>query len=729
MKCHPPTIDQNDSWQVAVRQITTNADSNGVVVIARFCALERLLIKQVHLAATGDLPIAQAHEQVQEFAQLAHENQGAAYLLGYASVLLQVTLPEPSNDAPLQRWHLFGRLRAQHRRGDRVALSKELQAPETLIGLLSDPALAMQALPFLVPILFFCGDLPQAVRAIQFLASGPETKENTLVVDAAINDLIAQLAVREDCAEEESTATILTQVMQLTAFERQPHEVRSRYHQTLAERLLVASEWDAAEVQAGLAIGLQQQSSRHSAIAVIQAMAKMRVHRLIDLAPQQNRSNRNDVQTLLRDSGSEAPGAAASAQFVSGLLDYEAGLYALAAQRLECAVSATKDALALAPAWLDRACFFLAAALLAEGKPENSSRAQQLISKALDTVQPDLESFYSVHEALKKVDRKLALRFLDRVDTGRGSSPDQLLFVALEYLSLGEAPPASMAARRVLEVAVDLDQRLEALRVVLTAHNMQGESDQARACYAEMRELLLHRGAFDALERLLKTETAVGQALDHVEIKMELAALYEEIEGHDFERAQLQISIARSLRARKEVESLRQAHGLLQEISIQFPELVQEDLNALEKVLELNDATPPSRDEGQRATAELEAQLGYRPRVLVVGGNERQRKHHPRLQELAKDWGFDADWVMTNYTSPQKVVAVASDRLRAGIDILLLLHWNRHETTEPVLELARKHGVAGRTVHYAGFTSLQVALTELLAKMTQSRKDKTASRP
>jgi nucleotide-binding universal stress UspA family protein len=348
------------------------------------------------------------------------------------------------------------------------------------------------------------------------------------------------------------------------------------------------------------------------------------------------------------------------------------------------------------------------------------------MAKALDTVRPDLESFYSVHEALKKLDRKLALLFLDRVDIGRGTSPDQLLFVALEYASLGEAAPASFAARRVLEVAVDLDQRLEALRVVLTAHNMQGESEQARACYAEMRELLLQRGAFEQLERLLKNETAVGQALDHVEIKCELAALYEEMEGREYERAHLQIAIARSMRARKEVESLRQAHGLLQEVAIHFPELAQEDLVALEKVLEANDAAPPDQDQGRAAIAALARRLGHKPRVLVVGGNERQRKHHPRLQELAQQWGFDADWVMTNYTSPQKVVAEVHDHLQAGVDIMMMLHWNRHETTEPALELARKHGVAGRTVHYAGFTSLQVALSELLEKMTQARDDQTA---
>ncbi|HEX6812062.1 MAG TPA: hypothetical protein VF384_10605, partial [Planctomycetota bacterium] len=325
-----------------------------------------------------------------------------------------------------------------------------------------------------------------------------------------------------------------------------------------------------------------------------------------------------------------------------------------------------------------------------------------------------------VHEALKKLDRRLALRFLDAVDIGRGSSADQLLFVALEYLSLGEAPPALVAARRVLEVSVDLDQRIEALRVTLTAHNMLGARDMARASYVEMRELLHQRGKFGQLEKLLRNEDFVGQALDHLEIKMELAALYEELEGRDYDRAQLQVSIARSLRARKDVEALQQAHGMLAEVSCGFPELAKDELTAIEKLLSLNDQTPASADSGKHAVQALTKSLGRAPRVLVVGGNERQRRHHPRLDSLAGEWGFSAEWIETNYTSPQKVVSTIADRVRSGIDLLVMLHWNRHETTEPALEIARSAGVPARIVHYAGFTSLQVALAEQWQRMMDS---------
>jgi hypothetical protein len=350
------------------------------------------------------------------------------------------------------------------------------------------------------------------------------------------------------------------------------------------------------------------------------------------------------------------------------------------------------------------------------------------MEKALDTVQPDLESFYFVHEALKKLDRKLALRFLDRVDVGRGTAVDQLLFVALEYVALGEAKPAQSAAERVLAIAVDLDQRLDAMRVMLTAHNMLGERDQAKDWYAQIRDLLLQRGAFTQLEKVLRDDAFSGMALDHLEVKVELANLYEEMEGKDYDRAQLQIAIARSLRARKEVEALQQALGLLQEVALQHPELAKEDLEAVERLLEHQDGAAIDPDAGRAATAALQKQLGHAVRVLVVGGNERQRRHHPKFVELAERWGFEGEWLETNYTSPQRIVGQISDRLRSGLDILVLLHWNRHETTEPAHELARKAGVPARTVHYAGFTSLQVSLAELLQKLTQQKPAKVAAR-
>ena len=166
------------------------------------------------------------------------------------------------------------------------------------------------------------------------------------------------------------------------------------------------------------------------------------------------------------------------------------------------------------------------------------------------------------------------------------------------------------------------------------------------------------------------------------------------------------------MRARKDVEALQPAGGLLQEVQCIYPEMAPDDLDAIEKLLEMHDEKPATADSARAAVEALSKELGRPPSVLVVGGNERQRRHHPRLATLGKAWGFDSEWLETNYTSPQKTVSTIADRLKGGVDLLVLLHWNRHEATEPALEIARSANVTCRTVHYAGFTSLQVVLAE-----------------
>jgi tetratricopeptide (TPR) repeat protein len=683
-------------------------------------ALDRLLLQQVHLVEKGELSLDTLQAQLADYGALAGERAGCAFLNGYAAALVGAN-DGAGQGAGARRWRLFGKLRALDRKGRREEIAGLLQDPQALLDVLQDPQVAGSVLPLVVRSLFWSGDVKLAVRAIAFLAAEPAGGELDVIVDAALTDLLGRLETRVDTDDQESTAAMLGKVLAMAGFERLPADVRSRYHRALAERLLAASEWDAAREAALRAeVFAAEHPLLASAAAQVAALADLRVHDVLEVEPRENRPERSAALDRLRQVAADPSSAAPEAVYLRSLLAYETGDLQVAVRGFDRALAGLRRLEGRDVAVRDRARFFLAAALLSQGDPTESSRALKLMEQALDSVKPDLESFYSVHEALKTHDRKLALRFLDAVDVGRGSSPDQLLFVALEYVGLGEAQPALMAARRVLEVAVNLDQRVEALRVVLTAHNMLGESDQARACYAELRELLQQRGKFDVLEKLLHNEEFVGQALDHLEIKVELAAVYEELEGRDYDRAQLLVGIARSLKARKDVEALQQAHGLLAEVQCSFPELAQEDLQAIEKLLALHDATPCVEDAGAAAVAALTKALGRKPRVLVVGGNERQRAHHPKLEKLASAWGFEAEWMETNYTSPQKIVGAIGDRMRSGLDTLLLLHWNRHETTEPALELARSANVPARTVHYAGFTSLQVALAEQLQRVASN---------
>ncbi len=679
-------------------------------------ALDRLMLQQIHAAEKGSVKPDSVRQQILELRDLGGGRPGTAFLMGYARTLLGLDLPEPGGDPSQRRWFLFGRVRGHDRRGERNWVAEMVQDPRVLVDLLAEPRLAAQCLPLVVRILLWCDDPKLAVRAVQYLAAESSTAETDLVVDAAITDLLARLEKRVDREDQESTAAILAQVLAVPGFDRLPADIRSRYHRALAERRLLCSEWDQAREHLGRARNLATANPRlRSAAAALGALVELRVHGFEDLTPQPDRTGRDAALRCLAHVEEDPDDAVPEALYVRSVLAAEVGDTQAAVRGFEKAIQGMRRVEGRDRVLIDRARYHLSACLLTAGASTETSRALKLMEQALATVRPDIEGFYGLHELLKKHDRKLALRFLDALDIGRGSSPDQLLFIALEYQGLGEAEQAAAAARRVLQVAANLDQRIEAMRVLLTAHNMKGEREQARAVFHDIRDLLTQRGAFVELERLLKNEEFVGQALDHFEIKCELAAVYEEMEGRDFERAQLQVQIARSLRARKEVEALRQAHLVLQEVACAFPELARDDLQLLERLLEMNDAETPAGDDGRRACQQVQKALGQQPRVLVVGGNERQRRHHPRFEALAANWGFAGEWLMTNYTSPQKIVGQIADRI-GDTDLLLLLHWNRHETTEPALELARKAGVPARTVHYAGFTSLQVALQEMLEK-------------
>jgi hypothetical protein len=687
--------------------------------------LDRLLLRQVDAADKGDVRKPVVRQQVLDLWNLDRSRAETAFHLGFAKTLLGVDLPDPTPDqARARRFHLWGRLRAHDRRGERNWVGDLLADPSMVSELLGEPSIAAQCLPVVMRTLFWLGNLALAVRAIELLSAAQQgttgNDDTDLIVDAALHDLLGRLESRPLHQDDEQTLRVLQQCVALPAFARLPADVRARYWRAQALRLLRVSEFRAASSALEQARTLAAGNDRlRSDIAACGSLATLRVQSIEQLEPRAERPERDAALAWMGEVAADPERDTPEALFLRGVLAYETGAFADAQRWFDATVNAGRRNQGRDQRLLDRARFFLAAAILAGGDQTEAERAIHLIEQALDSVRPDLESFYPVHEALKRLSRKVALKFLDAVDVGRGTAPDQILFVALEYQSLGEAEPAAKAAERVLQVAVNLDQRLEAMRVLLTCQNMAGRRDQARAMFFAIRDLLLQRGAFVELEALLKNEEFVGQALDHQEIKCEMVALYEEMEGHEADKATLQLGIARALRARKEPDALREAWGILKEVEIAFPELAADELAALEKLLELSEAKPADQDEGARRVAAAAAALGHPPRVLVVGGNERQRRHHARLGELAAAWGFEGEWLETNYGSPQKIVSAIADRIRAGrVDVLILLHWNRHETTEPALELARKGNVAARTIHYAGFTSLQVGLSDLLATLT-----------
>lgn len=681
-------------------------------------SIDRLVQQQIHLAEKGEIKSQLPHTLVRDLCALDGERPQSSFHVGYAKVLLGVDLPAPPMGGSAYRWYTFGKLRGHDRRGERNWVAELIQDPARLMDILSEPAIAAPCLPVVMRSLFGCGDLGLAMNAIEYLATTSDGPDADLLVDASLNDLLSRLEVMVRDQGDSASGEILLRCIQLPAFENLPNDVRARYHRALGQHHLGYGEFGDAVRELTTAHEVAEGQPRlQSSIAAMAGLGVLRLHDVSEFKVTPERVGREEGEVWFRQAVINAENTVPEAWYGAGLLAYETDNLDTAVDAFDRALQSSRRVSGRDEILLHRCRFYLGSVLLTQGDAGEANRGLRLIEQALDHIPADLETFYAVHEALKKLDSSVALKFLDAVRIERGTAPDQLLIIALEYQSLGEAGPASVAAERVLEVAIDIDQRVEAMRVLLTCANMRGNHDGARQVFDEIRDLLLQRGAFNELESLLQNEEFVGQALDHLSIKCELVALYEEMDDRDVEKATLQTAIARALRARKDVESLQEAFGILKEVEIRYDDLVTEDLKELEKLLALNDAEPVNLDASARLVLELETAIGHTPRILVVGGNEQQRKHHPRFHALAEKWGFDGEWLMANYTSPQKLVNAIGDRLQTGVDVLLLLHWNRHETTEPALELARKSGVPARTVHYAGFTSLQVSLTEMLARL------------
>ena len=685
-------------------------------------SIDRLILQQTHLAEKGETKKQHIHSHVQDLVALDRDRPQTFFHAGYAKVLLGLDMPVPPVGGSAYRWYTFGVLRGHDRRGERNWVAELIQQPARLMDILSEPSIAAPCLPIVMRSLFGCGDLGLAMNAIEYLATTGDGPDADLLVDASLNDLLSRLEARVRDEEDPICGEVLERCIGMDVFEHLPPDIQARYHRALGQHHMNASEFDLAIERLELSFELAEHHPRlRSSVASLAGMATLRLHTVADFSVTQDRLGRGDGVEWFSKAGQDPDRTVPEAWYGAGILAYESGDIETATSAFDNALQSSRRSNGRDEELMQLCRFYLGAVLLTGGDAHEINRGVRLVEQSLDCVSTDLETFYPVHEALKKHDRSVALKFLDAVRVERGTVPDQLLIIALEYQSLGESDPAGKAAQRVLEVAIDIDQRVEAMRILLTCHNMRGDHGGSRQVYEEIRDLLLQRGAFQELEGLLQNEEFVGQALDHLEIKCELVALYEEMDDREVEKATLQTGIARSLRARKDIESMQEAFGILKEVQIRYDDLVRDDLRELEKLLTLNDAEPVNLDAGARLVQELEKTLGHKPNILVVGGNEQQRKHHPRFHALAESWAFDGEWLMANYTSPQKLVNAIGDRLKGDVDLLILLHWNRHETTEPALELARKQNVPARTVHYAGFTSLQVALTEMLGRLTATQ--------
>jgi hypothetical protein len=163
-------------------------------------ALDRLVLQQVHLAEKGERRAEEVQRLLRDLHDLNPRRPESAFHLGYARIVIGADVPEPRS-AEARRWFTFGRLRAHDRRGERNWVAEALADQAQLVDLLSEPRIAAQFLPVAMRVLFWCGDLDVAVRAIDFLASTGMDDDTALLVEAALSDLLTRLEHRVDAPD------------------------------------------------------------------------------------------------------------------------------------------------------------------------------------------------------------------------------------------------------------------------------------------------------------------------------------------------------------------------------------------------------------------------------------------------------------------------------------------------------------------------------------------------
>ena len=97
-------------------------------------ALDRLLLKQVHLTEKGELRALDVQQQILDTWNMSSGRPQTAFHLGYARALLGVDLPQPRAGDAASRWYTFGRLRGHDRCGERTWVADLIKDPIVLHG-------------------------------------------------------------------------------------------------------------------------------------------------------------------------------------------------------------------------------------------------------------------------------------------------------------------------------------------------------------------------------------------------------------------------------------------------------------------------------------------------------------------------------------------------------------------------------------------------------------------
>jgi tetratricopeptide (TPR) repeat protein len=263
---------------------------------------------------------------------------------------------------------------------------------------------------------------------------------------------------------------------------------------------------------------------------------RARLRGVPDLEPVQDRKGADAALQHLDQATADPKSASFNAFFTRGILRFERGMYAEAAQDFRDAHERIEQYRNPLPVTLARIRYYLALSLLREGKPESQEDAVRALESALERLRPGPEQMKELLPLLEEKAPRMAARLLKSVDIAHISDPKQLLELGKHFQRLGDTDSALKIAEQCLEHSEDLTVRKDALLVELRSFNMAGERENAADALYDLRDVCYQSGDLAFWESVIFDDDRVGQALDRARVLTERAELLARMKGRDSQR-------------------------------------------------------------------------------------------------------------------------------------------------------------------------------------------------
>ena len=671
--------------------------------------IDRGVLREIDVSGGSPQRQQETGEMVLALLRLNPTRSESYFTLGYADgshgIKLEAYKPEELQGADAA-WFKFG-----HTLG-RMRHPKEGEEKPDVKALLGEPTIAKEILPLLLKQSLATGNLEEAVNTLEsVLASGAPDRDTAELLRGTLSEVLRRAERPGEHLEPDAVLNLLQRCMALKGFDDLPPEIRAPFHRALGKLKQHLEQFD--EAARHFTKGLEVAGEGHTLASVLHfdlAACALGLRGVPDLEPQQDRKGSDAALAHLDQATADPKSASFNAYFTRGVLRFERNMHAEAAQDFRDALDRIEQYRNPLPVTLARIRFYLALALLRGGPPEAQEEAVRHLEAALDRLRPGSDQLKELLPLLEEKAPRAAARMLARVDIAHLSDPKQLLEIGKHFQRLGDTDNSLKIAELCLEKSEDLAVRKDALLLELRSFNMSGERDNAADALYDLRDVCYQSGDLKFWEEVLFDDDRVGQALDRARVLAERIELLGRVGGRDPERFACVKELAEGYLSRSEDHWKLVGLRLLKDYYRRFPD-------AFEKSLREAESKAPKDDRPNDRTSADKARevLARRPTILVLGGDEHQDRGEDALSALGNEWGIDAEWWLTDYVNPDRVLDKLQEHLNARQpDGMLILNWNREEIVREVRKLCRTYRVATRYCLYVGAESLRAGVADLM---------------